>query len=194
MKTTLIAVLTAFALTSAFATEVPQKVPKVKRPIVVNIKADLPSPVKDPAPPQNQIQQMVGEPKATATATSEGAKASAPSIYAVASNPSPTTCDGAGVSIGGTGTKGGGLLNFGIGERESCLGAQDANSMSNAGFSQEDIQRRLCQVSTISKAAKRCQQFASEDQNASSARSAQVVTASEPTDPYVRQRMGLAPL
>lgn len=90
---------------------------------------------------------------------------SAPSVYGVASPPSPTTCDGAGVSIGGSGRSGGGLLNFGVGERESCLAAQDTATMRAAGFTAEDVQRRVCMVSTIAKTPT-CKKYAEKDASA----------------------------
>lgn len=204
MKKLIIAALSAFVAVSALATpEKPPKAQKPKQPIVINtpvsVKVDAPAPAaKDlttgsGTAPQTQIQQGVLDTKVDASSKVEF-KAGPGSIYAVASSPSPTTCDGAGISIGGGGSKGNALVNFGVGERESCLGAQDANSMKAAGFSEEDIQRRLCQVSTIGKAAKRCQTFANESRQAGSVPSVPVATVGEPSDPFVRARLGLAPL
>lgn len=87
---------------------------------------------------------------------------SAPGVYGIASPPAPSTCDGAGFSIGGSGTGGGGLLNLPGGERASCLAVQESYAMERSGFPQEDQQRRLCALPSIAK-TKRCKALAEMD-------------------------------
>lgn len=122
--------------------------------------------------------------------------ASAAPVYV--NSPSADVCQRSGFGASLQGPAGGGAISFGGSESDTCETRADAVNLKFTGAPEAVIRARQCQNPKIAKAFEDtgvpCKSGSKARTSTGSANASFVLHPSGPTDPFIRARLGLAPL